>query len=121
MVKVRSGSIINIASISAETGNSGPAGAHYSASKAGLMNLTKSAARELSPYNIQVNAIAPGVIDTPMRKLSSKETNEGLLKNIPHGRFGSVEEMGPRRNLLGFRFLVVYYRVCARYQRGMVY
>ena len=93
MIKARSGSIINIASISAKTGDSGPAGAHYSASKAGLMNLTKSAARELAPYNIRVNAIAPGVIDTPMRKLSSKETNEALLKNIPLGRFGTIEEM----------------------------
>jgi 3-oxoacyl-[acyl-carrier protein] reductase len=50
MMKARSGSIVNIASISAKTGDSGPAGAHYSASKAGLMNLTKSAARELAPY-----------------------------------------------------------------------
>jgi len=93
MMKTRSGSIINITSISAKTGDSGPAGAHYAASKAGLMNLTKSAARELAPYNIRVNAIAPGVIDTPMRKLSSQETNEALLRNIPLGRFASVEEI----------------------------
>lgn len=93
MMKVRSGSIINIASISGKTGDSGPAGAHYSASKAGLINLTKSVARELAPYQIRVNAIAPGVIDTPMRKLSSKETNEALLRGIPLGRFASVEEI----------------------------
>jgi 3-oxoacyl-[acyl-carrier protein] reductase len=93
MMKARSGSIINIASISGKTGDSGPAGAHYGASKAGLINLTKSAARELASFNIRVNAIAPGVIDTPMRKLSSTETNEALLKNIPLGRFGTIEEM----------------------------
>jgi len=93
MIKVRSGNIINITSISAKTGDSGPVGAHYSASKAGLMNLTKSTARELAPFNVRVNAIAPGVIDTPMRKLSSQETNEALLRSIPLGRFASIDEI----------------------------
>ena len=93
MINNRSGSVINISSISAKTGNSGPAGAHYSASKAGLSCLTKSAALELAPFNIRVNAIAPGVIATPMRNLSSLETNEALKKKIPLGRFGSIEEI----------------------------
>jgi 3-oxoacyl-[acyl-carrier protein] reductase len=93
MMKARSGSIVNIASISGKTGNSGPAGAHYGASKAGLINLTKSAARELASFNIRVNAIAPGVVDTPLRQLSSKETNEALLKVMPMGRFASMEEI----------------------------
>jgi 3-oxoacyl-[acyl-carrier protein] reductase len=93
MMENRSGSVINITSISAKTGNSGPAGAHYSASKAGLNCLTKSAALELSLFNIRVNAIAPGVIDTPMRNLSSPETNEALKKKIPLGRFGRIEEV----------------------------
>jgi 3-oxoacyl-[acyl-carrier protein] reductase len=93
MMKARSGSIINIASISGKTGDSGPAGAHYGASKAGLINLTKSAARELASFNIRVNAIAPGVVDTPLRQLSSKETNEALLRLMPMGRFASMEEV----------------------------
>jgi NAD(P)-dependent dehydrogenase (short-subunit alcohol dehydrogenase family) len=90
---VNTNSVINITSISAKTGNSGPAGAHYSASRAGLTCLTKSAALELAPFNIRVNAIAPGVIDTPLRNLSSTETNEALKKKIPLGRFGRIEEI----------------------------
>lgn len=93
MMKKRSGSIVNISSISAKTGNSGPAGAHYSASKAGMICLAKAAARELAPYNIRVNSLAPGVINTPMRKLSSAETNEDLMRQIPLGRFGEVMEI----------------------------
>lgn len=93
MMKVRSGSIVNIASISARTGDSGPAGAHYSASKAGLVNLTKSSARELVSYNIRVNAVAPGTIDTPLRRLSSRETDDAMRREIPMGRFASVEEI----------------------------
>ncbi len=93
MMKARSGSIVNIASISAKTGNSGPAGAHYSASKAGMICLAKAAARELAPYHIRVNTVAPGVINTPMRKLSSAETNEDLMKQIPLGRFGEISEI----------------------------
>jgi 3-oxoacyl-[acyl-carrier protein] reductase len=93
MMKARSGSIVNIASISARTGDSGPAGAHYSASKAGLANLTKSAARELVSYNIRVNAVAPGVIETPLRRLSSQETDDAMRRQIPMGRFATIEEI----------------------------
>lgn len=93
MMENRSGSVINITSISAKSGNSGPGGAHYSASKAGLDCLTKAAARELASFNIRVNAVAPGVIATPMRDLSSPEVNEALMQKIPLGRFGRIEEV----------------------------
>lgn len=93
MMKVRSGTVVNISSISGKTGNSGPAGAHYSASKAGLICLTKSAARELAPFNIRVNAVAPGVISTPMTLTRSKEVDEALMRGIPFGRAGRVEEI----------------------------
>ena len=93
MMKARSGTVVSIASISGRTGDSGPAGAHYAASKAGLICLTKSAARELVSYGIRVNAVAPGVISTPLRSLSSAATHDSLLKGIPLGRFARIEEI----------------------------
>ena len=91
MVKQRKGKIINISSVSGVTGNAGQA--NYSASKAGIIGLTKSAARELASRNINVNAIAPGFVDTDMTITLSDKVKEGAKGQIPLGRFGKPEEI----------------------------
>ena len=91
MVKQRSGSIINIASIIGITGNAGQA--NYAASKAGMIALTKSAAKELAKRNIRVNAIAPGFIRTRMTDQLSPEIQKRILDEIPLGRYGEPEEV----------------------------
>ena len=91
MMKARSGRIINISSVVGQTGN--PGQANYSASKAGLFGLTKSAAKELASRNITVNAIAPGYIDTEMTDAISDEARDAFLKNIPLARAGQGEEV----------------------------
>jgi len=89
MTREKSGRIVNIASIAGLTGGAGsPASAHYCVSKAAVICLTKVLARELAEYNINVNAIAPGRIDTEMAKLSSSEANEELLRQTPLRKFG---------------------------------
>ena len=75
MIKQRSGKIINISSVSGVLGNAGQA--NYSASKAGIIGLTKSAAREMASRNITVNAIAPGFIDTEMTQVLSESVRDG--------------------------------------------
>jgi len=96
MVKQKSGAIVNIASIAMGQMGKGMAGlAHYSASKGGIAALTKTLALELAPYNIRVNAIAPGAIDTPMAasvKMDPKVL-EGTLAMIPLHRMGKAEEV----------------------------
>ena len=87
----RTGKIINISSVSGVTGNAGQA--NYSASKAGIIGLTKSAARELASRNINVNAIAPGFVDTDMTITLSDKVKEGAKGQIPLGRFGKPEEV----------------------------
>ncbi len=86
MVKQRKGKIVNIASIVGFTGNVGQA--NYSASKAGIMSLTKTAARELASRNITVNAVAPGFIDTEMTQALSEKIKEKLKEQIPLGYLG---------------------------------
>ncbi len=93
MMRQRSGRIVNISSQAAKVGFSGPAAVHYAASKAGLSALTRFAAHELAPYGIQVNAIAPGTIQTPMRKLTIPEVDNLAIAGIPLGRFGSIDEV----------------------------
>lgn len=93
MMKQKKGQIINITSMSAKSANTGPAAAHYCASKAGVNNLTIAAARELVTHGIRVNAVAPGVAQTPMRVGTSGKYNEILLNQIPMGRFGLPEEI----------------------------
>jgi len=88
-VKKRSGKIINISSVAGVMGNAGQA--NYSASKAGLIGLTKSIARELASRNVCCNAIAPGFIKTDMTEEIGKENP--LAAAIPLGRFGSAEEV----------------------------
>jgi 3-oxoacyl-[acyl-carrier protein] reductase len=91
MMKKRSGNIINMASISGIIGNAGQV--NYSASKAGLIGMTKSLAKELATRNIRVNAIAPGFIETEMTEKLSEKIREESVKQIPLGRFGKAEEV----------------------------
>lgn len=90
MIKARYGSILNITSISGIVGIAGQA--NYSASKAGMIGLTKSLAKELASRNITVNALALGFIDTEMTQSLSAEYKALILKNIPLGRIGTAEE-----------------------------
>ena len=85
------GKIINISSVSGVTGNAGQA--NYSASKAGVIGLTKSAARELASRGITVNAIAPGFINTEMTEVLSEKVKEGATAQIPLGKFGETEDI----------------------------
>lgn len=90
MVARRQGRIINISSMWGVSGASCEAA--YSAAKSGLNGLTRALAKELAPSNVQVNAIACGVIDTAMNSALSKEEREDLAYSIPAGRFGTQEE-----------------------------
>ena len=91
MLKQRSGKIINISSVSGILGNVGQA--NYAASKAGVIGLTKTMARELGSRGITVNAIAPGFVDTEMTEVLSEEIRENACKQIILGRFGKPEEI----------------------------
>ncbi len=91
MSKARYGRIINIASIVGLTGNVGQA--NYSASKAGLIGLTKTVAQEFAARNITVNAIAPGFIETAMTDALSDEAKDGLSSRIPMKKLGTVEDV----------------------------
>ena len=89
MIDKKEGCIINISSVWGTNG--GACEVHYSASKAGIIGMTKALAKELGPSNIRVNAIAPGAIDTDMNKGYSKEEINELEKEIPLGRMGNPE------------------------------
>ncbi|MFO7929097.1 MAG: 3-oxoacyl-[acyl-carrier-protein] reductase [Candidatus Humimicrobiaceae bacterium] len=91
MIKSRQGKIINISSIVGLHGNAGQS--NYSAAKAGLVGLTKSVAKELAGRNIQVNAIAPGYINTEMTRKLPGKVKEKLIDLIPSGRLGAVEDI----------------------------
>ncbi len=91
MLKQKSGRIINISSVVGLTGNIGQV--NYSASKAGIVGLTKSAARELASRNITVNAIAPGFISTPMTDVLPEKIKENIINSIPLKRFGEAEDI----------------------------
>ena len=91
LLKQKSGKIINISSASGILGNAGQA--NYSASKAGLIGLTKSVARELASRGICVNAVAPGFVDTEMTRAMPDKVREDAVKTIPLGRMGSVEDI----------------------------
>jgi len=91
LIKQRSGVIINISSVSGIRGL--PGQANYSASKAAIIGFTKSLAREMAPYNIRVNAIAPGFIETDMLKDMGEDYEGRVLKYIPLDRLGSPEEV----------------------------
>ena len=91
MVSRKQGRIINISSMWGVAGASCEAA--YSASKAGLNGLTQALAKELAPSNVQVNAIACGVIDTEMNARLDEEERNALREEIPAGRFGTPEEV----------------------------
>jgi 3-oxoacyl-[acyl-carrier protein] reductase len=86
MIRQKSGRIINISSTAGAMGNAGQV--NYSAAKAGLIGMTKAAARELAHWGILVNAVAPGLIETDMTAAVPAEAREALLKQVPLGRMG---------------------------------
>lgn len=97
MMKQKSGVIINISSVVGLSGNIGQV--NYAASKAGILGITKSVARELVSLNVRCNAIAPGFIETEMTDKLSENVKEGILKSIPMNKMGSPEDVA---NLVKF-------------------
>jgi 3-oxoacyl-[acyl-carrier protein] reductase len=91
MMRQRSGRIVNVASTAGAMGTAGQA--NYSAAKAGLVGLTKSAARELAHWGILVNAVAPGLIDTDMSSVLTPEIRESYVATIPLKRIGTPDEV----------------------------
>lgn len=91
MMKQRSGAIVNIASVVGIMGN--PGQANYTASKAGLIALTKTTAKELGSRNVRVNAVAPGFIRTAMTDKLAEPVKEAMLKMVPLGRLGEPEDV----------------------------
>ena len=90
-MKSKGGSIINIASVVGVTGNAGQA--NYTASKAGLIGLTKTTAKEFASRNIRCNAVAPGFIQSAMTDKLSDEVKKQYFDTIPLGKFGSVDNI----------------------------
>lgn len=97
MMKQRSGKIINIASVVGISGNAGQA--NYAASKAGIIGFTKSLAKELGSRGINVNAVAPGFVETDMTEVLSDKVKESLMNNIPLKRTAKPEDIA---NAIGF-------------------
>lgn len=91
MIKKKSGKIINIASVAGVAGNFGQT--NYSASKAGIIGFTKSLAKEVASRGINVNAVAPGLIETDMTLALKEDIKNSLVKNIPMGRLGTVQDI----------------------------
>jgi 3-oxoacyl-[acyl-carrier protein] reductase len=91
MMRQKSGRMINISSAAGAMGN--PGQVNYSAAKAGVIGLSKAAARELAHWNILVNAVAPGLIETDMTATISAEAREGLMQQVPLKRIGTAREV----------------------------
>jgi 3-oxoacyl-[acyl-carrier protein] reductase len=92
MVERRGGTIVNISSLGGKVGTIGQT--NYCASKAGLVGFTKAAAKELARFSIRVNAIQPGLVDTPMTQKLRPEIYQAKLKEVPLGRAGTPDEIG---------------------------
>lgn len=90
-LKLKSGKIVNISSVSGLLGNAGQA--NYSASKAGVIGLTKAVAKELASRGINVNAVAPGFVETEMTDVLSDDAKEALLSNVPLNRPGQTTDI----------------------------
>ncbi len=91
MSQQRSGAIVNISSVVGQIGNFGQS--NYAASKAGIMGFTKSIAREVAGRGVNVNAVAPGFIDTEMTQVIPEKAKENFLKQIPFGKMGKPEDV----------------------------
>src|SRR6184192_1704143 len=91
MMKQRSGRIVNVSSVAGVAGNAGQA--NYASAKAGLIGFTRTVAREMAVRNITCNAVAPGFVPTDLTKALLKQMEETILKQIPLGRFGTVEDV----------------------------
>lgn len=91
MLKQKSGVIINVGSVIGKVGGAGQV--NYSASKAGLIGLTKSLAKELGSRNIRVNAVAPGFVETDMTHILKDDQREAIVKQVPLGRLGKGEDI----------------------------
>ena len=92
MKEKKSGKIINMSSIAGRMGGI-VTGVHYASSKGAIITLTKSFAKLLGPYNINVNCLAPGTIDSEMIRGWDKSWKENILKGIPLGRFGTPDDV----------------------------
>jgi 3-oxoacyl-[acyl-carrier protein] reductase len=91
MMKARFGRIVNVSSVAGISGNAGQA--NYASAKAGLIGFTKTVAREMASRNITCNAVAPGFVPTDLTNALIKQMEETILKQIPLGRFGKVEDV----------------------------
>lgn len=111
LVKKRAGSIINISSIVGLVGNVGQA--NYVASKAGVIGFTKAVAREVAPWGITVNAVAPGYIETAMTQALPEQSKQAILSQIPLARFGTPDDVA---GVVGF-----IASDAARYMTGQVF
>ena len=93
MIEQKTGSIVNVSSIAGRNGG-GPGALHYATAKGGLISFTKGLAKELAPYGVRVNAVAPGVIDTPYHeRFTTPEMMQAFIKSIPVGRVGTSDEV----------------------------
>ncbi|MGH9897733.1 MAG: SDR family NAD(P)-dependent oxidoreductase [Pyrinomonadaceae bacterium] len=93
MMERKRGAIINLSSVAGRNGGA-PGSIHYSTAKGGLITMTKGFAKELAPYGVRVNAVSPGVIDTPYHEqFSTPEAMKGFVNGIPLGRVGTAQEV----------------------------